>query len=477
MVPGTPRCFTPTQLIMGSVGAEWGLGQADVAAYGLGGRVQLDLRVSGSKNAALPVIAATLLVAGSPAPLVLHNIPVIADVLRMLEILQRIGGVVHAVDCHSQVDCTVTLSLADVRLEGRDVAANPAFRLLRGSYYYMGALLAAGIRRGEFPLPGGCPLGDRPVDFHMTALRALGAEVTAEGDRVFVSVPSTGLVASSVHFPRRTVGACINLILAATGARGITTITNCSPDPVVRELIRFLGVLGVQIRGDPTTTLLVTGAAAARPWPDVEFSLLPDPVVAATYATLAAALGESSVTISPVRLDTVDVFLRVLETFGCSVSPVGDGIRVDVRDLTAPRGQCFMTGEHPHVHTDTMALLVVLVSLSRASPVDEDPAGSPYFVFRDFVYPDRLSLSLQLNLLGANATMEDSPGGAVIVTPTGGLHAGTVACSDLRGCASFLIAALSGSRGSKVTLQRGYHHLSRGYPGTLLKLAKRMGLK
>ena len=390
----------------------------------IGGRpLRGTLTVQGSKNAALPILAAT---AAFPGRFVLSNCPPIRDVAVTRSILEDLGLSVSARDGGLILDSRGSVGTApDAALAGR----------LRSSVLLLGALLA---RRWEasIPLPGGCPLGARPLDLHLSALEALGVRVRCEGGRLLCrGRPRGGTVL--LRYP--SVGATENLILAALGAAGPVCILGAAREPEIRDLAAFLTKCGADVRGAGTSCVRVLPA----PLRGACHRVLPDRMEAATWLCAAAAAG-GQLTLTELCPEQLRPVLRVLRRAGCELSETKTSLRLRAGALRSPGA--VVTGPYPAFPTDAQA--PVMAALLRA-------AGST--VFEETVFPDRFRHVPALRAFGAEI---ETAGRIARVRGVETLRGAEAAATDLRGGAALVIAALAAEGRSTITQA---WHIDRGY--------------
>lgn len=388
------------------------------------------ITISGAKNAALPVLAACV---ACQQVCRVENCPALLDVEAALDILRHLGA-----DC--QRDGSVVM--VDPRGICRwDIPEELAGRM-RGSVFFMGALMA---RFGECALarPGGCPLGQRPVDFHMMGLRAMGAEFQARG--TYLSCRGK-LLGTQITLPYPSVGATENLLMAALGAEGETWIHNAAREPEIVCLCDFLRAGGCRIFGDGTGDIRIIPGLPQS----VEQELIPDRMEAATYLCAAAAAG-GSITLKQCCPAHLMAVTRVLERAGCEIQPGQDSISIQAGELVSP-GRV-ETGPYPAFPTDAQA--PVMAALLRAK--GESVICERVFSQRMGHVPGLRSMGGQITLNGAEARLSGS----------NRLHGASVEATDLRGGAALVAAALSASGETEIT---GLGHLLRGYEDIVGKL-------
>jgi UDP-N-acetylglucosamine 1-carboxyvinyltransferase len=390
--------------------------------------------VSGSKNAALPCLAATLL---TSEPVRLRKMPRVRDIVTMERVLAALGE-----SCEHGNGVTRAVA-------GRGDAFHAPYELvrtMRASVLVLGPLLAR-RRRARVALPGGCAIGARPVDFHLEALARLGADLRIESGDVVADAPR-GLHGAEIVFPRITVTGTENLVMAATLARGRTVLRNCALEPEVDDLVRLLGAMGARVTGAGTPTLEVEGVEALQ---GAEHTVIPDRIEAGTYV-IAAALAGSGVTVAHCRPDHLSALFAVLGEMDVRFSVTPDSVVVPEQPVT-PRAASLATAEYPGFATDLQAQFLTLATQA-------DGASS----VTEAIFENRFQHVLELKRLGAAIAVEGST--AHVSGPTR-LDGTTVMASDLRASASLVLAGLV-AKGETV-VDRIYH-LDRGYEAMEEKL-------
>lgn len=390
------------------------------------------VRVSGSKNGSLPLLAAALLVDGE---VVFHNIPHISDVQTMIQMLRALGArAEHRADGALVIDSSTVNSVS---------APYDLVRRMRGSFYVAGPLLS---RFGEahVPLPGGCVIGSRPVDFHIRGFKALGAEV--EDRHGAMHAKASRLRGTRIYMdPRlRSVGATVNIMLAATRAEGTTIIENASREPEVVDCQKFLAACGAQIQGIGSTTLHITGVERLE---GVEWTAISDRMEAGTFL-IASALTRGEVTVEPIEPEHLGIVFDLLEQAGCDLT-VGENsatLRMDDRPLAVD----VMTAPYPGYPTDLQPNTGVLMSIARGTSVVEETIFDARFNYVD-----------ELIRMGADVRVMD---GAAIFKGVPQLSGAPVLATDIRAGAALILAGLAAegvtevSRGSLV--DRGYEDIT-----------------
>ena len=405
-------------------------------------RIAGALAVSGAKNAALPAVAAALL---SERPVALDRLPAVADIRTMERLLAGMG-----VSVTGGAPGTVTLDAS--RIVSTE-APYDLVRTMRASILVLGPLLA---RFGEarVSLPGGCAIGVRPVDLHIMAFEAMGARVAVEKGYIHAHVSRVGpgrgrLTGTTVRFPQVTVTGTENVLLAATLARGTTTIENAAREPEVEDLARLLSSMGARISGAGTATVVVEGVESLDGTP-APHAVLADRIEAGTYAVAAAITG-GDVTLGGAREEDLPAFVSALRAAGVEVSAAGGGLRVA---RSGPlRAVDVETAPHPGYPTDLQAQWMALMTQAE---------GTSRVV--ETIFENRFLHAAELVRLGAHLRVE---GRTAFVTGPSRLEGATVTASDLRASAALVLAGLV-AEGE--TLVRRIYHLDRGYAAMEEKL-------
>lgn len=391
-----------------------------------GRRLCGDLTVQGAKNSVLPILAACIL---SGDVCVLQRCPRLEDVDTSVAILRHLGCAVRWVGPDLEVDAS-TLTRWDI--------PDRLMRRMRSSVVFLGAILAR-CGQAELSYPGGCAIGARPIDLHLSALRTLGACIREEGGSLNCTAP--GLSGAEIILSLPSVGATENAMLAAIGASGTTTISNAAREPEIEDLQNFLNACGARVRGAGSSTVRVEGGA---PMHGCTYRCMPDRIVAATYLCAAGAAG-GEVYLRRAREDHLATLTDLLRQAGCTVTADGGGIACRCRGRLGGVGPV-RTAPYPGFPTDAQAVL--MAALLRCRGVS---------VFEERIFESRYRHVDEMARMGARIRVS-GPTAVVFGTPV--LHGASVRSTDLRGGAALCVAAL-GAEG--VTRVGALHHIDRGY--------------
>lgn len=400
-----------------------------------GNRLVGEVNISGAKNAAVAIIPAVIL---ADAPCLIENIPDISDVKSTTYILEEMGAQVKYLDRH-------TIEV-DPRGIDTDTVSAECARRIRGSYYFIGALLGR-CRSAIAPMPGGCNLGVRPIDQHLKGFSALGCSYSLDNGMITVKAEND-LHGANVYLDLASVGATMNIILAAVKARGLTIIENAAREPHVVDLANFLNTMGADIRGAGTDTIKIHGVQKLR---GVTYSIIPDQIEAGTYMVAAAATG-GDVTVKNVTPKHLESISAKLVEMGVKVIEGDDTVRVI---CDKPLKKCnIKTMAHPGFPTDMQPQITTLLSIARGtSMVNECVFGSNRFKYID-----------ELLHMGAQITVE---GEVAIVEGVDHLKGAPVRALDLRAGAAVVIAGLAAEGTTQV---EDIQYIERGYENIVEKL-------
>ncbi len=394
-----------------------------------------EVEISGAKNAVVAILPATLL---SDGPCIIENVPDISDVTISLKILKHLGATVEKLAPHTyRIDTSAVTECC---------VPNDIARKMRASYYFMGAL-AGRFGHARVSMPGGCPLGDRPIDQHEKAFKRLGA--TCKVDRGMVDITTNGgLKGNQIFFDVVTVGATMNAILAAVKAEGLTVIENAAREPHIVDLASFLNSMGAEIMGAGTDTIKIRGVKHLR---GTEYAIIPDQIEAGTYMVAAAAT-RGHVTIKNVIPKHLESIISVLEKIGVDVVQSDDSVTISVSGPLVKTS--IKTRPHPGFPTDMQPQVSTLLCLAEGTSMIKEGVSDARFQYVE-----------ELRRMGADIQVD---GKVAVVEGTGHLTGAPVKCCDLRAGAALLIAALAATG---VTTIEDIFHIERGYADIVEKLA------
>lgn len=382
------------------------------------------VHISRAKNAYLPILAAVLL---SDKPIHLKNIPNLQDIKTMIKLLSNLGVTVTKDGNTTTFDAS-TLNSHE--------ATYDIVKTMRASIFVLGPLLAR-LKKAKVSLPGGCAIGTRPIDLHLTNLEKLGCNVNLTGGYVEATVDKMKAERLTLAFP--SVGATENLMMAAVFTDGVTTIENAALEPEIDDLANFLNAMGAKITGIGTQTIVIEGV---RSFKEVTYEAIGDRIEASTYLMAALATG-SEITIKGVNPRHLEFVITTLKNMGARIETTPESIKVFKSDL---RGTMVDTAPFPGFPTDAQAQLIALCTqIKGASVVTEN------------IFENRFMHVPELARLGADITIK---GKSAFIHGGEQLTAAPVMCTDLRASAALIIAALA-TKG-ETEIQRVYH-LDRGY--------------
>ena len=392
--------------------------------------------ISGSKNAALPIMAATLL---TDELCVIRNVPLLRDTKTMLELLKTLGKSV-------EISGNKVIITSNGKLN--HVADYKLVSTMRGSFCVLGPLLAK-LKKAKVSLPGGCVIGIRPVDLHLKGLKALGAKIEIENG--YVNSHASHLKGAHIYLGGMfgsSVLATANILMAATLARGETVIESAACEPEIENLTHFLIAMGAKIKGKGSHRLVVKGVKKLH---GTNFKVIPDRIEAGTYILMAAAT-KSAITLRGACFSHLMVLVDKLNQAGVKVVSEGDLIKVIPKRMIKPTG--ITTHPYPGFPTDLQAQFMAFMAVT--------PGVS---VITDKVYPDRFMHIAELNRMGADITRD---GANAVVQGIKKLYGAPVMASDLRASAALIIAGLAAK--GRTEIHRMYH-LERGYESLDEKLS------
>ena len=401
-----------------------------------GGRqLKGDILISGAKNAALPLMVSAML---SDKSLTLHNVPRLADITTMIQLLRQHGVDVSTIPGENGHAHGTTLVLKAGQITST-TAPYDIVRKMRASVLVLGVLLA---REGQarVSLPGGCAIGARPVDLHIAGLRAMGAEIDIDGGYMVARAPK-GLKGARYTFPKVSVGATENLMMAAALAKGTTVLDNAAREPEITNLAECLAAMGVPVSGIGTETLTIEGVSALK---EATHSVIPDRIETGTYA-MAVAMTAGDVELVGGRLDLIETAAQTLRAAGVTLESTERGLRVQ-RTNGALHGVDVMTEPYPGFPTDLQAQMMALMTRAEGASM-----------ITETIFESRFMHVPELARMGANVTIHHE---SALVRGVPRLRGADVMATDLRASVSLAIAGLVAE--GDTTLHRVYH-LDRGF--------------
>ena len=392
--------------------------------------------ISGAKNAAVAILPAALLVAGTCR---IENVPDISDVRILIDILRDMGAKIDYEDTN-----TITVDCTDIHSTHPDPAL---VRKMRASYYLMGALLGR-FGHADVALPGGCNFASRPIDQHIKGFMALGADVDESEDYVNMIPGVDGLHGARISLDMASVGATVNIMLASVLIPGRTVIENAAKEPHVVDLANFLNTMGAHVSGAGTDTIKIRGVESLQ---GGTYAIIPDQIEAGTYMAAAAATG-GNVLVQNVIPKHMDRISTKLQEMGARITEYDDAIRVQVNNRM--RNTTVKTRPYPGFPTDMQAQLCVCMALaSGVSRLTESVYETRFFGY-----------CTELANMGADILIS---GKTAIVTGQEKLQGATVCAHDLRAGAALVIAGLAAEG---TTVVEDIHYIERGYENIIEKL-------
>jgi len=397
-----------------------------------GARLAGSVRISGAKNSALKLMAASLI---APGRSVLRNVPRIQDCFTMTEVLEHLGAVVSWEDGAVVVDAT-HLSSVDAPYE--------LVRRMRASIAVLGPLLAR-IGEARVAMPGGDNIGSRPIDLHLEGLRRMGARIDAEHG--FLVAQTEGLTGASITLDYPSVGATENLMMAAVTADGVTVIDNAAREPEITDLAAFLAAMGAGIRGAGSATIEVEGVGELHA---AEHTVIPDRIEAGTWAAASVAT-RGDVVLTGARSDHLELFLEKLAEGGADIRVRDEGLRVRQHERT--RAADFVTLPYPGLATDFQPILLAMLATANGTSIATENVFEGRFTYVD-----------ELRRMGADIRTE---GHHAVIRGVEQLSAAPVRAMDIRAGAAMAIAALTADGVSEIA---DIDHVDRGYEDFEAKL-------
>ena len=390
--------------------------------------------ISGAKNAVVAILPAAIL---SDEPCIIENIPNISDVTIILQILDEMGAKVRMLN-------KTTVEIDPRTLRNVPVPYEKA-KLMRASSYFLGTLLGR-FHEAHVSMPGGCDLGDRPIDQHLKCFSALGATYNIDGG--MVNLTADTLVGNQIFFDKNSVGATINGIMAATKADGLTIIENAAKEPHVVDLANFLNSMGADVRGAGTDVIKIRGVEQLH---GCTYSIIPDQIEAGTFMVAAAAT-KGDVLIKNVIPKHLESISKKLIECGATVEEFDDAVRVS---LNKRPDKCnIKTMPHPGFPTDMQSQMAVLLAIADGTSI-----------ISESIWSNRFKYTEQLNRMGANIKAD---GQLAVVQGVERLKGAPVKADDLRAGAAMIIAGLCASGTTEI---EDIYHIDRGYEDVVEKFS------
>jgi len=400
-----------------------------------GTKLSGSVTISGAKNAAVAILPATLLVSG---PCRIENVPDISDVRLLLEILRDMGAEIHRygrntleIDCSRARNATAPIELV---------------RRIRASYYLIGAELGR-FGHAHVAMPGGCNFGVRPIDQHIKGFEAMGAMVEQSGGYVCADAPKGGLRGGHIYLDIVSVGATMNILLAAVLCSGMTIIENCAKEPHVVDLANFLNMCGADVRGAGTDVIKIRGVKQLH---GCSYSIIPDQIEAGSYMVGAAITG-GDVTLHNVIPKHMEPITAKLRAAGCEVTEYDDAMRIVRHGAIHPVK--IKTMPHPGFPTDMQPLMTVLLTLADGTSIVTEGIWENRFRYVD-----------ELIRMGANIQVD---GQVAVIEGVKKLYPAPLRALDLRAGAAMVMAALAADGVSEIDETA---HIERGYENIVEKL-------
>lgn len=390
------------------------------------------VKISGSKNAALPIIAATLL---TEKECLLKNIPQLNDTKVMNKLILSLGG-------------KVAFEAGAVRAENKNInnfkAPYDLVKTMRASVYVMGALLGR-YHKAEVAMPGGCIIGERPINLHLSGFEKLGAKITVEHG--YIKAVAKKLKGADIYLDTVSVGATANLLMASVLAEGKTLLRNAAQEPHILDLCSFLNTLGAKITGAGTNTISIQGVSSLK---GGTYEVISDYIEAETFM-VAAAITNGKITLENAPAENLRAVKEKLLETGAEIKK--NGICIEVRGIKTPKPSNIDTAPYPGFPTDMQAQWMSLMAVSSGASI-----------LNETIWEKRFMHVPELNRMGANITTK---GNTAIVTGVRELSGAPVMVSDLRAGASLVLAGL---RAKGTTEISRVYHLDRGYESIEKKL-------
>lgn len=403
-----------------------------------GKKLEGEVQISGSKNAALPIIAGTVLIKGKTT---LYNVPNIQDVQTMFEIIKDIGGKVTKKNNKIIIDTS--------KIHTYEISEN-LMRKMRSSVILAGAIIGK-YKKANFSYPGGCEIGSRPIDLHLKGFEKLGINIKEEYGEIICEADR--IMGTQIHLDFPSVGATENIILASCLAEGVTVLTNAAKEPEIEDLVKFLNKAGAKIKGAGTDRVEIIGVKKLT---EVSYNIMPDRIEAGTYLVAGAITG-GNLKVTNLNSNHIEPILNKLEEAGCVLK-----IEKNTVEIKAPKrikAVDIKTMPYPGFPTDMQSIFGALLTTAKGTSI-----------ITENIFESRYKYVQELNRMGAKINVE---GRTAVIKGTKRIQGASVVASDLRGGAALVLEALV-AKG--VTQVDNVHYILRGYEKMDEKL-KKLGAK
>lgn len=391
-----------------------------------GKKLSGSISVHGAKNGVLPILCACVLINGIS---VIHNCPNLSDVDVTVDILRYLGA---------KVERENDALIVDTSQIGRYDVLESYMKELRSSIIFLGAL-ASRSGKACLYLPGGCEIGLRPIDLHLKGLKALGYDVYTDGHNVCAE--KKNVKGTEIVLPFPSVGATENIILASVLAPGRTTIVNAAREPEIADLVKFLNKAGAKISGTSAPTIVIDGVKALH---GVEHTVIPDRILAATLMSACAITG-GEIELENLCPEHIMPTLPAFEEMGCRIDISKNSLRIKSPERLK-RVKKIETMAYPGFPTDCQAPVMAALSVAKGTSI-----------IKETIFENRFKHIEQLNLFGTDISINDR---IAVVNGVKNIHSADVKCTDLRGGAAVIIAAL---KANGISTVKDIHHIDRGY--------------
>ena len=403
-----------------------------------GKKLEGEVQISGSKNAALPIIAGTVLIKGKTT---LYNVPNIQDVQTMFEIIKDIGGKFTKKNNKIIIDTS--------KIHTYEIPET-LMRKMRSSVILAGAIIGK-YKKAKFSYPGGCEIGSRPIDLHLKGFEKLGINIKEEYGEIICEADK--IIGTQIHLDFPSVGATENIILASCLADGVTVLTNAAKEPEIEDLVKFLNKAGAKIKGAGTDRIEIIGVKKLT---EVSYNIMPDRIEAGTYLVAGAITG-GNIKVTNLNSNHIEPILNKLDEAGCVLK-----IEKNAVEIKAPKrikAVDIKTMPYPGFPTDMQSIFGALLTTAKGTSI-----------ITENIFESRYKYVQELNRMGAKINVE---GRTAIIKGTKRIQGASVVASDLRGGAALVLEALA-AKG--VTQVDNVHYILRGYENIVDKL-KNLGAK